>query len=250
MPDKKISDNKTQKNVQKKFLWIWVSLDILKLKCVFKGTVKETWKGGFIRLKPENLRSLLRHIKVISDVPVSRNLYKNCVKIIPKRIYVRFCIKFVLLNRSYSTNTRNATNLKTTISHRSLRNSGLLLLLFEFNNFSFLINIIDNIIYTSGSCHQNPNQWQFSIIVICLCLYHVTSILHCYWREFWSRDTEVYLRYIRFDIILTQFMSISQNRNIRSYGSQSTPEILRFQPIHLFIFPLQSLKITYTNLFL
>ena len=48
MPDKKISDNKTQKNVQKKFLWIWVSLDILKLKCVFKVTVKETWKGGLL----------------------------------------------------------------------------------------------------------------------------------------------------------------------------------------------------------
>ena len=29
------------------------------------------------------------------------------------------------------------TNRKTTISQRSLRNSGLLVLLFEFNNFSF-----------------------------------------------------------------------------------------------------------------
>ena len=31
------------------------------------------------------------------------------------------------------------------------------------------------------------------------------SILHCYWREFWSRDKDVDLTYIRFGIILTQF---------------------------------------------
>ena len=40
--------------------------------------------------------------------------------------------------------------------------------LFEFNNFSFLIDIIDNVIFTSGSCHKNSNQWQFSIIVTCV----------------------------------------------------------------------------------
>ena len=96
------------------------------------------------------------------------------------------------------------TYLKTTISRRSLRNSGLLLLLFEFNNFSFLIDIFDNIIYTSGSLDQNSNQWQCSIIVKCLRLYHVTSILHCYWREFWARHTDVYLTYMRFGMILTQ----------------------------------------------
>ena len=37
-----------------------------------------------------------------------------------------------------------ATNLKKKIFQRSLRNSILLLLLFEFNNFSFKIDIIDN----------------------------------------------------------------------------------------------------------
>ena len=46
-------------------------------------------------------------------------------------------------------------------------NSSLPLLLFEFNNFSVLIDIIDNIIYASGTCHQNSNQWQCSIIVTC-----------------------------------------------------------------------------------
>ena len=98
-----------------------------------------------------------------------------------------------------------ATNLKTMISQRSLRNSSLLLLLFKFIKFSFLIDINDNIIYASGTCHQNSNHWQCSIIVTRLRLYHVTSILHCYWREFWSRDTDVYLTYMSFGIILTQF---------------------------------------------
>ena len=88
-----------------------------------------------------------------------------------------------------------ATNLKTIISQRSLRNLGVLLLIFEFNNFSILIDIINNNIYTFGPCHQNSSQWQCSI-VMCLCLYHVTSIVHCYWREFWYN----------FDTVLCQFL--------------------------------------------
>ena len=36
-------------------------------------------------------------------------------------------------------------------------------------------------------------------------MYHVTKILHCHWREFWSRDTDVYLTYICFGIIFTHF---------------------------------------------
>ena len=95
--------------------------------------------------------------------------------------------------------------LKTTISRRSLRNLGLPLLLFDFNNFSFLLDIIENIINTSVSCDKNSHQWQCSIIDMCLRLYHVTSILHCHWREFWSCDTDVYFTYIHFGIILTQF---------------------------------------------
>ena len=57
-----------------------------------------------------------------------------------------------------------------------------------------------------------------------------------YWnviqREFWSRDMDVYLTHIRFGIILTRFMSISRDRNIRqmSYRYRSSPEILRYQP--------------------
>ena len=54
--------------------------------------------------------------------------------------------------------SKYTTNLKTSISQRSLRNLGLLLSLFEFNNFSFLIGIIDNVINTSVSCDQNSHQ--------------------------------------------------------------------------------------------
>ena len=37
-------------------------------------------------------------------------------------------------------------------------NLGFASFLFEFNNFSFLINMIDNIIYKSESCDQNSNN--------------------------------------------------------------------------------------------
>ena len=98
------------------------------------------------------------------------------------KILYKICrIKQIIFNKY-------ATNLKTTKSQRSLRNSSLLLLLFEFNNFSFLIDIIVNIIYASRTCHQNSNQCQCNIIVRCLRLYQVASILHCHWRKFWSLD--------------------------------------------------------------
>ena len=53
-------------------------------------------------------------------------------------------------------------NLKRLVA---LNNLGLLLPLFEFNEFSFLIDIIDNIINTSVSRDQNSHQWQCIIIV-------------------------------------------------------------------------------------
>ena len=54
-----------------------------------------------------------------------------------------------------------------------------------------------------------------------------TIILHCHWRNFWTRDTDVYLTYIRFGIHWHSFIPISRDRNIRwmSYRSRSTPEI-------------------------
>ena len=61
-----------------------------------------------------------------------------------------------------------ATNLKTTISQRSLSNLGLRIILFKFNNISILIDIIYNIIITSISRDQNSHQWR---------------------AVYWSRDT-------------------------------------------------------------
>ena len=46
---------------------------------------------------------------------------------------------------------KSTTNLKTMISQRSLKNLGLLLLSFEFNNFSFIKDIINNIIPTTDN---------------------------------------------------------------------------------------------------
>jgi len=72
------------------------------------------------------------------DTKVCQNYTKTCIC---KILYKICSIKQIIINKY-------ATNSKTTISKRSLRNSGLLLLLFEFNNFSFFRHIIDNIIYT------------------------------------------------------------------------------------------------------
>ena len=124
-----------------------------------------------------------------------------------------------------------ATNLKTILSHRSLRISGLLTLYFLF---CILVDTIDNIItyspYSPYYVTRTSANGSTVLYIICTLLYHVTSMLHCHWREFWSRDTNVYFTYIRFVIIL----SISRDRMIDDH---STPEILRFQPTSPFIFP-------------
>ena len=116
------------------------------------------------------------YIQVIYLMFLSREIdikrFKNYTKTYICKILFKICsIEQIIFNKY-------ATNLKTTISQRSLKHLGLLLLLFEFNNFSFLLDIIDNIFFASGTCHQYSNQWQCSIFVTCLRLYHVTSILH------------------------------------------------------------------------
>ena len=67
------------------------------IEITLKGTVKEKWKR--YRIKPENFRRYKIHTKHLSDVPVSRNLYKSCVKLY-ENIYMKFCIKVIGLNRS------------------------------------------------------------------------------------------------------------------------------------------------------
>ena len=112
------------------------------------------------------------------------NLYQNYTKTYKCNILYKIrSIKQIIFSKY-------ATNLKTTISQRSLRNSSLLLLLLELNFFSFLIDIIENIIYPSGTCHQNSNQWQCSIIVMCLHLYHMTRTPFYGRALYWSLDTD------------------------------------------------------------
>ena len=111
---------------------------------------------------------------MLSDVSVQRNWYETVSKLYQKvNVYcARFRIRFVDLNRSYSTNTQ------TTIFQRSLKNSGLLLLLFEFNNFSFLIDIIENISNTSESrdqnSHYNGSAVALSHVSVC-----ITWLVYC-----------------------------------------------------------------------
>ena len=117
---------------------------------------------------------------------VDIKLCQNCMKIyMYKILYKDSRFKQIIFSKY-------TTILKTTITQRSLRNSGLLLILFEFNSFSFLIDIIDNIINTSVSCDQNSFQWQWSIFITWLPLYYVTSILRCHWWEFliWRENLE------------------------------------------------------------
>ena len=113
--------------------------------------------------------------------------------------------KICRIKRSFS------TNLKTRISQRSLRNSSLLLLLFEFNNFSFLIDI-DNIIYTSGTCHHNSNQRQCSINVTCL----PSALRHQYTAlslegvlvTWYKRISYIHMFWYNFVTVLCKFVEI------------------------------------------
>ena len=89
-----------------------------------------------------------------------------------------------------------ATNLKTTLSHRSLRISDLLLLY-------FLIFILQYIGITSPKLPPIAVQYTGHVI-------HVTRILLCYWRKFWWRNTRLYklsiVFGIIFDTVLYQFL--------------------------------------------
>ena len=91
------------------------------------------------------------------------------------QIYTKINI-YAILYQSYSIKqiifNKDAINLKTTISHRSLR------------IFAFLIDIIDNIIIyspyspyyvTRTSANDSAVQWSRDFR-----LYHMTTILHCH----------------------------------------------------------------------
>ena len=69
---------------------------------LIKGTVKEKWKG----VTDEPWESQVLKDKTSILCSCLEKLIYNCVKIIPKRAYARFCIKVVVLNKSYSTITQ------------------------------------------------------------------------------------------------------------------------------------------------
>ena len=127
-----------------------------------------------------------------------------------KILYNICIIKQIIFNK-------HATNLKTTIYRRNLRTSGLLRLLFEFNNFSFLKDIIDNIIYTSGSwgrelqpmavqyyCHLSSSVSRDHYTVLPL-----EGVLVTWYGRI---SYILYMLWYNFDTIL---MSISPDKNIR-----------------------------------
>ena len=124
------------------------------INSVAKGNVKEKWKG--LEAETWESQKLIETYKSsiwcscleqFLSLEIDIKLCQNYTKTFKCKILFKICsIKQIIFNK-YS------TILKTEISKRSLRNSGFLLLLFEFNNFSFLIDIIDNIIYASGTCH-------------------------------------------------------------------------------------------------
>ena len=63
-------------------------------------------------------------------------------------MYVQFCIKIVGLNGSYSANNLKNNQSENDDVPKLPKSLGLLLLLFEFNNFSIIKDITYNIIYT------------------------------------------------------------------------------------------------------
>ena len=75
------------------------------------------------------------------------------------------------------------TNLKTMILQRSLKSLGLLLSLFEFNNFSSLIDIIDKIIDTHYQNTPMAVQYHCHVIQTETRDHDTVSVLQVYFRH-------------------------------------------------------------------
>ena len=126
-----------------------------------------------------------------------------------------------------------ATNLEL-ITQRSLRMSSLLILLSEFNNFSFLIDLIDYIIQASGT-PTNGSALLLSRVSVC-----ITQPVYCkHWRSY-GHVIQTYLTYIRFGKTLTKFYVFFETETLdRTLICLNQLQRFRFQPIPMF--PLQSL---------
>ena len=140
--------------------------DFQKYSWILKGTVLEKWKGS----RGWNL----------SILGVDKDLWEFYLMFLSLEIDIKLCqiyIKIYIYKILYKNSRfkwiifiKYTTNLKTMISQRSLRNLNLLLLLFEFNNFSFLIDIIDNIINTSVSCAHCTELPQMALSRVSFCI--------------------------------------------------------------------------------
>ena len=60
---------------------------------------------------------------------------------------------------------------------------------------------------------KNSHQWQCSIIITCFRLYHIISILHCHWWEFWSSDTDVSIILSIISFLNEKLLNTNNNRN-------------------------------------
>ena len=123
------------------------------------------------------------------DIKLCQNYtktYKTYIYYIYQILFQSCSIKQIIFNKY-------TTNLKTTISYRSLRISDLPLLWFIYFYFAFITVIIDNIlirivcIVRITSPELPPMAVQYTGHV-----YQVTTILHCYWRKFWWRNSRLY----------------------------------------------------------
>ena len=92
---------------------------------------------------------------------------------------------------------------------RNYTNTFICKILYKLNRsqrYNWIISIIDNIIYTSGPCHQHSNQWQCSIVFTCLrsvsCDQHTALSLNGILVTWYGH---IYITYIRLGIILTQY---------------------------------------------
>jgi len=128
-------------------------------------------------MKPEDLKRWTIHIKHYLMF-LSREIDIKLCQIYTK-IYI-YAISYKSFNIILIIFSKYTTNLKMTISHRSLRISGLLLFFF----FAFLIDINDKIITYSPYCPYYVTRTSANGSAVYWSrdfhLYHVTTILHCY----------------------------------------------------------------------
>ena len=144
----------------------------------------------FYRMKSENLRRWTINIRHLSDVPVSRNWDKTVSKLY-QNVYIRFRIKFVVINRPYSTITQPISKLlyPTGAWGSQICSCYNFLILFcIFNTCSWNYYYVLSV--KSVLRHQNFHQWQCSKLDMWYSWRHVTTIQHCHWWKFWWHNTD------------------------------------------------------------